>query len=132
MNDKEQLQQELQTIYQALNEQDADTFARHYLPEATRFHNMGQLEEGWSEDRTNLMKGMFKAGLAFDIRDIEIADLRIYGNTAIIAGHLLNCLSLPNGQTTEGKMRFSYVWIKQDGEWKEAHHHISDLIEKEH
>ena len=47
---------------------------------------------------------------------------------AITAGVAEGIYFLQDGTIDDTPLRFSYVWIKQDGRWKEAHHHGSLLI----
>ncbi len=69
--------------------------------------------------------------LAFTSYDRQVEYVRIYGNTAIVAGGetVVWAGKMPNA----GKMshlRFTAVWIKQDGRWQQVARHANILDQK--
>lgn len=69
--------------------------------------------------------------LAFSSIDRQIEYIRIYGNTAIVAGRETAVWAgkMPNA----GKMshvRFTAVWMKQNGRWQEVARHANIVDEK--
>jgi len=126
---KEELEREVEKVIASLNGADVDWLSEHYFPEVTRFHQRGQLDVGWNEHKANEFRNVLNAGLKFSISEVELVDVRIYGDTGITAGHFQSELTLLDGTKTGGPARFTYVWTRTDDGWKEIHHHISDLRE---
>jgi ketosteroid isomerase-like protein len=127
VDEQQALRTEVDSVVRALNEADVDWISAHYLPEATRFHQRGRLDIGWTDTKADEMRQRLNAGMSFDVTDVEVADVRIYGNTGITAGHFDSELTLPGGQKVKGLARFTYVWVRSNGDWKEVHHHVSDF-----
>lgn len=127
MTDRDEIRHETERLFQALNEGNVDWLTVHYVPEVTRFHQRGALDIGWTEEKAAGFKKMFEDGLELILNNWELADIRIYGDTAISAGYFDGGWRFPSGEEHISKARFTYVWIKRDGMWKEVHHHASDL-----
>ena len=69
--------------------------------------------------------------LAFTSYDRQVEYVRIYGDTAIVAGGetVVWAGKMPNA----GKMshlRFTAVWVKQDGRWQQVARHANILDQK--
>jgi len=116
-----------QNLFDILQDKNAQKLTQHYLPEVTRFHQEGKLDFGWFPSKAQAFQSMFDNGLTLVLDDVEIADIRVYGNAAITAGYATAGWQDSNQQGETGKIRFSYVWIKTDDGWREAHHHASDF-----
>jgi ketosteroid isomerase-like protein len=125
----EELEKELEKVIGALNGADAEWLSEHYVSEVTRFHQRGAIDVGWDEEKAADLQRTFAAGVRFNFTEVELIDLRIYGDTGITAGHFISELTLPDGTRTGGPARFTYVWTRTSDGWKEVHHHISDLRE---
>ena len=109
-------------VIAALNEGDVEAYGKHLLPETTGFFAAGGLlTEPW---RGKQLQAAFDAGLKFDIQ-LQHTDVKVYDNTAILTGYETGVMILPDGTTLKGPRRTSTVWIKQAGQWKLAHIHIS-------
>lgn len=126
---KEELEREAENVIDSLNRADVEWLSQHYVPEVTRFHQRGKIDVGWNEDKAIQLQKALDAGVKFNITDVELIDVRVYGDTGITAGHFLSELTLPDGTKTSGPARFTYVWVRTGDGWKEVHHHISDLRE---
>lgn len=126
---KEELEREVEKVVASLNAADVDWLSQHYAPEVTRFHQRGKLDVGWNERKAADFRTTLNAGFKFNISDIELIDVRIYGDTGITAGHFRSEVALSDGMKIGGPARFTYVWTRTDAGWKEVHHHISDLRE---
>jgi ketosteroid isomerase-like protein len=60
-----------------------------------------------------------------EVKDLEVS---VYGTTAIATAYLAGINTFPDGRTEPLTLRLTSVWIKQDdGQWKEAHDHLSEL-----
>ena len=53
--------------------------------------------------------------------------MTVYGNIAVSTASLEGTITLPNGTTLHGPWRNSATWVKQEGQWKLAHVHSSEL-----
>ncbi len=106
----------------ALNEGDVEAHGQLVLPEATGFFaGGGLLAEVW---RGEQMQAAIDAGFKVDIQ-LRHLDAKVYDNTAVVTGYLTGVITLPDGTTLKGPRRFSAVWIKQAGQWKQIHLHVS-------
>jgi ketosteroid isomerase-like protein len=73
--------------------------------------------------------GMMKSGfLIISSYDRQIEYLRLYGDTAIVAGSetVVWGGKMPNAGKTE-HLRFTAVWMKQNGRWQEVARHANIL-----
>jgi ketosteroid isomerase-like protein len=76
--------------------------------------------------------GMMKSGfLIITSYDRQIEYLRLYGDTAIVAGSetVVWGGKMPNAGKTE-HLRFTAVWMKQNGEWQEVARHANILPDR--
>jgi uncharacterized protein (TIGR02246 family) len=108
----------------AYNTGDVDAMATYWLPEATIFHGPGLPLEGFDKEQ---IKADLEAGLKYDFqwRDFSV---KVYGQTAVSTASLEGTITLPNGTVLQGPWRHSATWVKQDGKWKVAHVHASELL----
>jgi hypothetical protein len=110
-------------VMAALNEGDVEAHGLRLLPEVSGFYDGGGLltTEPW---RGKKLKAAFDAGLKFDIQ-LRHLDVKVYVNAAVVTGYETGVVIWPDGTTLKGPRRFSALWIKQAGQWKQAHVHIS-------
>ena len=121
-DDADDVKAAMWAVIAALNEGDVEAYGKHLLPETTGFFaDGGLLTEPW---RGKQLQAAFDAGLKFDIQ-LQHIDVKVYDNTAILTGYESGVMILPDGTTLKGPRRFSMMWIKQAGQWKLAHIHIS-------
>jgi hypothetical protein len=64
--------------------------------------------------------------LAFTSYERKVEYVRVYGDTAIVAGAetVVWAGKMPNAGKLS-QLRFTAVWIKQDGRWKEVSRHAN-------
>ncbi len=106
-----------------LNAGDVAARANCYLSEFTSFGvDGGPLEWRGFDWRTNAPN----AGQTYDLR---CRDLRVYvhKDTAIATAYLVGTITRPDGASAPVSGRTSWVHLRQDGEWKIAHTHLSPL-----
>ncbi|MCH7724672.1 MAG: nuclear transport factor 2 family protein [Bacteroidetes bacterium] len=121
-DDADDVKVTLLAVVAALNAGDAEAYTKHLLPETTGFFaGGGLLTEPW---RGKQLKAKFDAGLKIDIQ-LRHLQVKIYDNTAVVTGYETGVIIFPDGTTLKGPRRISTVWIKQAGQWKLAHIHIS-------
>ncbi|MDX6528268.1 MAG: hypothetical protein QOH41_558 [Blastocatellia bacterium] len=75
--------------------------------------------------------GMTESGtLAFTSYDRQVDYVRVYGDTAVVAGSetVVWAGKLPTaGQTSH--LRFTGIWIKQGGRWQEVARHANMVVQ---
>jgi ketosteroid isomerase-like protein len=106
-----------------LNAGDVATKASCSLSESTSFGaDGGPLNQNVLDWRV----ANLEAGEAYDLR---CRDLRVYihNDTAIATGYVEGTISRRNGTTRRVMGRGSWVHLRQNGEWKLAHNHLSPL-----
>ncbi len=107
---------------------DAAAHVRHHMVGHTAFApGGGRVQEFPSlEEEIKDLQADFDAGLKFSV---ELQDLKVdvYGDAAVVTGYLVGTVTLADGTTQPVNNRRTAVLIKQGGEWKEVHNHISDL-----
>lgn len=126
-SDEQAVREAQENLFEILLNKQAYKLNGHYLPEVTRFHQEGELDVGWSQARSEEFQRMFDNGLSLVLRDWEIVDTRVYGNSAITAGYANVGWQDAEENGDIVKIRFTYIWIKTADGWREAHHHASDF-----
>lgn len=109
----------------AMNAGDVHAWTQKTHPERSIFFYGGELlSEGFDK---NSLKAALDAGLKFDcvIRHLGV---KVYGNAAVVTGYNVGTLTLPDGTSQQGSRRFSEVWIKTGGQWKQVHRHASRVL----
>ena len=111
--------------------------------EALLRNDLGTLRSLWSSDFvvTNPLNefvhkreviGLIESNiLAFTSYDRQLEYVRIYGDTAIVAGRetVVWAGKMPNAGKTS-HLRFTAVWMKQDGRWQEVARHANIVDQK--
>ena len=82
-----------------------------------RFHSRADQRKAWIDESTI----EFTADL--EVRDIVV---EVLGEVAVAAFYLDGSWG-PKDDPWDGPFRVTEVWVKQDGSWKELHHHDSPL-----
>ena len=116
--------------YAAMNSGDAHGWAQSRLSaESTRFGPGGGLLEvfGSLEEQEQNRRAEFDAGLKYSLRGRH-QDIKVYGNTAVVTMYGVGTVSLPNGNNTQSNNRITRVWVKQGGQWKMVHAHLSPVV----
>ena len=127
-DDVDDVKAAMQRSRAAVNSGDAYTGAQSLLEGNTRFGPGGQLLERLDpEERRKNRQASFDAGLKFNLQDRHI-EVSVYGNsTAVATSYRVGSITFPDGTTTRPNNRVTTVLIKQGGQWKIAHVHISPL-----
>ena len=128
-DDVDDVKSAVQAFYEALNNGDAEVYFKFTIPEHTHFPRTGGLltsSTNTSEERTKELQDMFDAGLNFDVQ-VHHLDVKNHGNMAVSTYYTTGTTTYPDGTVLQGTFRASLVWLKQAGQWKIAHMHISRL-----
>lgn len=126
---EQSLRAAMENFCEAANRGDGDYIDQHYLSEVSRFHSDGKLDLGWDEKKAEAFKRALDGGFSLSFELCEVVDARIYGNVGLIAGYIHGQINFGDGGSMNGPWRATYVWVWSDGQWKEAHHHVSLLEE---
>jgi len=128
-DDVDDVKAAVQRHFAALNAGDAYAYAQSFLEGFTRFGFAGGLLEQVDslEERRQAFQATRDAGLRFNVQDRHI-DVRVYGNsTAVATSYRVGSITFPDGTTAQPNNRITTVLVKQGGQWKIAHVHISPL-----
>jgi len=115
--------------YAALNAGDANALLQLQLAGNTSFGPGGALLEQSDslEELRKTRQAEFDAGLKYNLQARHI-DVRVYGNlTALATFYGVGTVTQPNGTTFQVNNRITRVWIKQGGQWKVDHSHLSPV-----
>ncbi len=112
----------------ALTTQDATAWAQHYAAETTRFSPGGQLLQRFdsTEEIRKPRQAAFDAGVKWNVQQRHV-EISVYGDTAVTTSYGVGTITQPNGTVNPINNRITRVWVKQGGQWKIAHVHLSPV-----
>ena len=117
-DDVDDVKAAVQKYITALNTGDVTAYVQSRMPEYSAFGGGGLVERYHSlEEQRNRFQGNINSGVQFNLQ-IRHLDVRVYGNAAIVTGYTVS------GNNADQR---TSVWIKQGGQWKQAHRHTSPL-----
>lgn len=128
-DDENDVRAEMLRFLTALNTGDVDGFMQHYLPGNTSFvpedpflsrnDSLGDQRKSW--------KATVDSGQKLDLQ-LRHLEIDIYFNsTAVVNCYVVGTATSPDGAIRQVHWQRSAVMIKQEGQWKEVHHHRSPL-----
>jgi hypothetical protein len=129
--DDASLQEAIEMHYRAINAGETETVTNQHLPDFSIFSRQGYMLVSRNDFETANKVGFSLGGEEND--EGSSSNLVPYNFSAQIYDHVgLATFYLWGSYGTgednvEGIWRVSAVWIFEDGEWREAHHHESDL-----
>ena len=118
-----------QRFYAALSAGDAGALMQLHASASSSFGPGGGLLETFDtlEERRNSFQATVDAGVKLDIQGRHI-DVRVLGNsTAVATSYGVGTITQPDGTVTPTNNGITRVRIKQGGQWKQVHNHISPL-----
>jgi uncharacterized protein (TIGR02246 family) len=128
-SDVDQVTAATQSFYRALNGADGSAAAKFLLPKGDSFPRNGgvlQPEEATAEDAARALRASFAAGLHFEV-SLQHLEVKTYGDAAVATFYTMGTTTGADKSVSHGTYRASYFWVKNDGQWKIAHFHISPL-----
>ncbi len=129
-DDAEDVRATIERHYAAINSQDSDTTSSHHLNDFTIFPaNGGVLEEADGE-AVNERMGATRDFPALNVGMTNF-NVQIYDGVALATFYLVGTQTR-GSKTRDITNRVSAVWVKVGREWKEAHHHESQLLPSRH
>ena len=125
-DDAADVRETIERHYAAINAEESDSVLDAHLDDMTMFLPDGTVL--WEHDWAQVSERM-GASVIFGTLNVRMSNFsaQIYGDVAVATFYLVGT------ETRDGKVRditnrVSAVWVKSDGEWKEAHHHESPLL----
>lgn len=122
------------------NSGNVDGFVGGHLEGHSAFGPTGALLTRYdsTEDEKKLVQAALDAGRAANpgrssvraFSDVQVRHLeaRVYGRlSAVVTAYLTGTETASDGTSRQRTLRASSMWIKQSGQWKEVHDHISAL-----
>ncbi len=129
-DDVDDVKAAVQRYYAALNAGDAGALIQLHVAGNTSFSPDGGLLERFDsleEQRKNQQAGV-DSGFKLNIQPRHV-EVSVYGNsTAVTTSYGVGRITGPNGTTVQVNNRITRVWVKQGGQWKRAHQHISPVV----
>jgi len=129
-DDVDDVKAAVQSYVAALNAGDVGAFTRLQAAASTNYGGGGGLLATFDslEERRNSFQATVDAGVRFNVQSRHI-DARIYGSsTAVATSYGVGTVTQPNGTTVQVNNRITAVLIKQGGQWKVVHQHISPVV----
>ncbi len=129
-DDVDDVKAAMQRFYAALNAGDAGALMQHHAAASTSFGPRGRLLATFDspEEIRKTRQASFDAGFKANLQARHI-DVRVYGNsTAVMTSYEVGTINLPTGNTVRPNNRLTTVLIKQGGQWKIAHVHLSPVV----
>ena len=128
-NDVDDVKAAAQRYYAEINSKDAYALIQLRVAGSTGFPADGGLLQRFDslEERRKSQQAAFDAGLRYNLQARHI-DVTVYGNlTALGTWYAVGTITDPNGTTRQINNRVTSVWVKQGGQWKLTHQHISPV-----
>ena len=127
-DDVDDVKAALQRYMTALNAGDANAWIQLHAVGNTRFstdNGLLQRSDSLEEQRKNQQAGV-DAGVKLNIQSRHV-EVSLYGNTAVSTRYGVGTVTQPNGTVVQLNNRITTVWVKQGGQWKITHMHLSPV-----
>jgi len=127
-DDADDVKSAVQELFAAIRAGDANGQSRPRMPDYSNFGRGGGLllKNTSTEQQINAFQATVDAGAKrnYQLRNLEV---KVYGNAAVVTAYLVGTRTGANGNTVRMADRRTGVWIKQGGQWREAHMHQSPI-----
>ena len=112
----------------ALNRQDVAYMRFHSLPEISMFNVGDPLQKEFDDADWEAMRAQARQAATQQRRvSHEIEEIKLYGDVALITGYATVAVGRDASTAADMRRRITYVWVLDDGHWKQTHHHVSPL-----
>ena len=127
-DDSDDVRAALQRYTSALTAGDASALMQLHAAENTSFGAGGGLLETFDspEERRSSFQALRDSGFKLNVQ-LRHVEVSVYGDTAVTTSYAVGTVTQPNGTTGRANNRLTTVWVKQGGQWKEVHRHLSPL-----
>jgi len=127
-DDVDDVKAALQRYSTALSAGDAGALMQLHAAASTSFGAGGGLLATFdsAEERRNSFQALRDTGFKLNVqlRNVEVS---VYGDTAVTTSYGVGTVTQPNGTTVRVNNRLTTVLVKQGGQWKEVHRHLSPI-----
>lgn len=125
-DDAADVRQAIEQHYAAIHTDDLESVLGHHLDGMTMFLPDGTVL--WEHDWAEVSERM-GASVNFGTLNVRMSDfnVQLFGNVAVATFYLVGT-ETRDDKTRDITNRVTAIWVKSDGEWKEAHHHESPLL----
>ncbi len=127
-DDADDVRAALQRYSIALSAGDVGALTRLHAAASTSFGAGGGLLATFdsAEERRNSFQALRDTGFKLNVqlRNVEVS---VYGDTAVTTSYGVGTVIQPDGSVNPTNNRITRVWIKQGGQWKQVHNHISPV-----
>ncbi len=127
-DDADDVRAAVRSYYAALNSGNGAALAQLRIPEYSFFGGGGLIERSSSSaQQRDDFQALADAGRKLDLQ-LRHMEVRVYGNAAVVTGYSTGTNTAPDGTVNQTRQQRTGVWIKQGGQWREAHRHASPLF----
>ncbi len=112
----------------AVNAGDAEGRTAGRSPDWSTFNRGGALlaRTASVEAQKKAFQASVDAGVKRNYR-LQHLEVKVYGDAAVVTSYLVGTQTAPNGDIARWADRRTAVWVKQGGQWREAHLHQSPI-----
>ncbi len=129
-DDADDVKAAVQRYYAALNAGNPGALIQLHAAGSTSFFGPGggllERFDSLEEQRKSQQAG-FDAGVKFNVQSRHL-EISVYGDTAVTTNYGVGTITQPNGPALQVNNRITTVLIKQGGQWKVVHQHISPVV----
>jgi ketosteroid isomerase-like protein len=126
-DDVDDVKAAVQSYYAALNSGNGAALVQLRIPEYSFFGGSGLIDRSSSSaQQRDDFQALADAGRKLDLQ-LRHVEVRVYGNAAVVTGYSTGTNTAPDGTVNQTRQQRTGVWIKQGGQWREAHRHASPL-----
>ncbi len=128
VDDADDVRATIERHYASIHTDDMESLLSQHLDDFTMFFSDGDVlfESDWSE-----VSERIGATVELGTPNVRMSNFnaQIYGNVAVATFYLVGTNTYGE-KTRNVTNRVTAVWVKDGGEWKEAHHHESPLLRR--
>ena len=127
-DDVDDVKAAVQRFYAALNAGDAGALMRLYAAGSSSFGAGGGLLETFDspEERRSSFQALRDSGFKLNVQ-LRHVEVSVYGDTAVTTNYGAGRITQPDGTVNPTNNRITRVWVKQGGQWKQVHQHLSPV-----
>jgi len=127
-DDADDVRAALQRYTIALTTGDASALMQLHAAASNTFGAGGGLLETFDslEERRNSFQATRDSGFKLNVQ-LRHVEVSVYGDSAVTTSYAVGTVTQSSGTTVRVNNRLTTVWVKQGGQWKEVHRHLSPV-----
>ncbi len=127
-DDADDVRAALQRYTIALTTGDASALMQLHAAASNTFGPGGGLLETFDslEERRNSFQATRDSGFKLNVQ-LRHVEVSVYGDSAVTTSYAVGTVTQSSGTTVRVNNRLTTVWVKQGGQWKEVHRHLSPV-----